>query len=219
MEKDATLPLMSPTAPDSDPGFNPRSLSDDDRRKLMALGLGRSLPFWKAVVMLQLHRLEQSEQRFSAVRDHFVANVHQYAANNPVMNHWNLEVLADSHFLVISIGQVVRYGRMLRDIIRTSDKSAGALLGQFESKWGDPKQLRNILEHFDRYPSGRKVDPGKGLGPDLWGFHVDHDGEHIVLVIGNDRIALVPLGQSAARLAADLDNLWCELTMGQANSD
>jgi hypothetical protein len=181
----------------------------------MALGFGRSLPFWRDVAFLQHQRLQELEARLPAVRDHFTANVAVYAANNPVMNQWNLEVQADAHFLLVSIRHVLRLGERLQNLTRASDTRAGALRRTFLSKYRDAERLRGILEHFDEYSVGGKTDPERGVGPDLYGFHVDHDGEHVLLVMGKRRIALVPLGQAAVELALGLDALWQELVFQQ----
>lgn len=169
----------------------------------MALGFGRSLPFWKDVTFLQHQRLQELEARFPAVRDHFTANVAVYAANNPVMNRWNLEVQADAHFLLVSIRHVLRLGERLQNLTRASDTRPGALRRTFLSKYRDAERLRGILEHFDEYSVGGRSDPERGVGPDLYGFHVDHDGEHVLLVMGKRRIALVPLGKPQSNWRTD----------------
>jgi hypothetical protein len=202
---------------------HPNNLPEEDRRMFMALGFGRSLPFWKDVILLQLRRLEELEARFPAVRDHFADNVTVYAGNNPVMNQWNLEVQADAHFLLVSIQHVLRLGRRLQNITRASDTRARSLRRGFLSKYRDAEKLRDILEHFDEYSVAGKADRERGIGPDLYGFHVEYDGNSVLLVMGTRQVALVTLGRAAAELAVGLDALWAELVFqrpgAQAESD
>jgi hypothetical protein len=194
----------------------PNDLPDEDRRKFMALGMGRSLPFWKEVVALQLRRLDELEKQLPGVNEHFAANIHIYAGNNPVMNDWTLRAQADSHFLLVSIRHVLRFGRELRKLTAGQDERPNILLQGFLSKYRDAETLRGILEHFDAYSVGGKTDAKRGVGPGTLGLQLESSNGQINLVIGTHNLPLVPLGQAAAELAYGLDLLWEELMMRQS---
>jgi hypothetical protein len=194
----------------------PNDLAEEDRRKFMALGMGRSLPFWKEVVALQLRRLDELEKQLPSVRHHFVANAHRYAVNNPVMNDWTLRTHADSHFLLVAIRHVLRFGRELRKLTAGDDERPNILLQEFLSKYRHAEALRGILEHFDEYSVGGKSDLKRGVGPELLGVQIESQGDRITLIIGSHNVPLVPLGQAAAELAHKLDHLWEQLMMRQS---
>jgi hypothetical protein len=191
-------------------------LPDEDRRKFMALGMGRSLPFWKEVIALQLHRLDGLQKQLPAANEHFAANFNTYAGNNPVMNTWTLQIQADSHFLLVSIRHVLRLGREFSKLTAVYDERPSALLQDFLSKYRDAESLRGILEHFDAYSVGGKIDVRIGIGPETRGLQLESSGEQIILVIGKRKLPLIPLGQAAAELANGLDFLWEELVMRQS---
>jgi hypothetical protein len=117
-------------------------------QKVMVLGFGPWSPLgWARMIALQLHRVERGQHE--VVR---AAGI-QPTAEDP----WPLQsalavVRADAHFLMVAIGGLLRVAERYRRL--TGDARVQGAEEKFEAVAPGAKEMRNVLEHAERYAVG-----------------------------------------------------------------
>jgi hypothetical protein len=182
-------------------------------RALTNIGLHDGLPHWAFVLELQRSRLRQLQVEGRRLME-------LMRSQRPVSDwwqqgiHWQSQLLADGHFLLIAVRHVLHLARHLRDYTPADDHRAEAVLEAFvEGRHGRAELVRGILEHFDRYWIEGKQDPRKGMSG--WPMPIQANiggSDELYLLVGQNDLELLPLADDALELTEGLYAVWTEVT-------
>ena len=182
------------------------------RAVIMRAAFGRGYAFWSAVIQLQRDRLEGLLRQVDG-RDR-VRSLPELIQQGSWLHAWQLQALADSHFLLVSVRHVLRHGRALRKLVDHIDPRPREAIAAFLSGSGrEAEKVRGVLEHWDEYSLDRKDYPRGMERPEneIAGqasvSPVDHD---LVMNLAGLEFHLLDLAGEALVLVQTLDRVWIE---------
>jgi hypothetical protein len=175
---------------------------DAERHRTLArLGVepGSGFLTWRLAVERQMRRVEEARDGQRPMLEGSGSFPDVLAAQH--------QFIYDAHFLLVAIRNVLRNAELLRKL--TGDGRVDRALRQFDRRFPDARNLRDVLEHFDAYllDEGRLQGDGKvGAGASLtlaWA------GPHGLVLAYYDRfeVALQDAGTAAIDLAIACDEV------------
>lgn len=192
-----------------------RRMETEDRfhkpRAFVNIGLHDGLPHWMYVLDLQRSRLQQLQAEGRNLGELLRSG---QLTDWKLIPQWQEQLLADGHFLLIAVRHVLQFARHLRNRSPEDDGRAQALFEGFvRGRHGRTELVRGILEHFDRYWIEGKQEPRKGMAgwprPAMANIGAN---DELYLLVGNNKIELLPLANDALKLAQGLYEVWSEIT-------